>query len=55
MRGSLLEDDVEILDVALFELLLQEATTMLILAQSVDLLSRHGLQVVVHEARGVCG
>jgi hypothetical protein len=50
MRGSLVEDDLQVLHVALFQLLLQETTSMLVLAKAVDLVTRHGLQVVVHEA-----
>lgn len=54
MRSSLIKDDLHILWVVLLELLLQEAAAMLILAQTVDLLTRHSLQVVVHKAISIC-
>ena len=50
VRSSLIENDLNVLGVALLKLLLEEATAMLILAEAVDFMARHGLQVVVHEA-----
>lgn len=54
VRSSLFKDDLQMLVVSLFELLLQKAAAMLILAQGVDLVARHRLQVIVHEAIGIC-
>ena len=48
MRGSLVKDDLNVLRVALLKLLLQEATTVLVLAQTVNFVTGHSLQVVVH-------
>jgi hypothetical protein len=53
VRGSLIEDDLQVLRGALLELLLQETAAVLVLAEAVDLMARHGLQVVVHEAVGI--
>jgi hypothetical protein len=53
MGCSLIEDDLQGLRVVLFKLLLQEPTTMLVLAESVDLMTRHSLQIIVHEAVGI--
>ena len=53
VRSGLVEDDLDVLWVTVFKLLLQETTTVLILAQAVNLVTRHGLQVIVHEAIGV--
>ena len=49
MRRGLVEDNLEMLRVALFKLLLQETATMLIFAQGINLLAWHSLQVIVHE------
>lgn len=53
MRGCLFEDNVQVLRVALLKLLLQEATTVLILAQGVDLMTGHRLEIIVHKAVGI--
>lgn len=54
MRSSLLENDVQVLRVALLKLLLEESAAVLVLAQGIDLSAGHGLEVVVHEAVGIC-
>ena len=53
MRRRLLEDHLDVIGVAFFELLLQEATAMLVLAQTIDL-SCQGLEGNVSVACVVC-
>ena len=50
MGSGLVEDYLQMFSIALLELLLQKTAAMLILAQRVDLIAGHRLQVVVHEA-----
>jgi hypothetical protein len=54
MGSSLVEDDLQILRVTLLELLLQEAAAVLVLAQRVDLVGGHRLEIIVDEAIGIC-
>src|SRR5690242_4771706 len=53
MGSGLVENDLQVFCVALLKLLLQEAAAMLIFTQTVNLMARHGLQIVVHETVGI--